>query len=51
MSRLKSRTAKSCAGNSCVGIIVLKELLPEKKHDRKLRESVGKLDVVKKELD
>lgn len=30
---------------------MLKELLPEKKHDRKLRESVGKLDVVKKELD
>lgn len=30
---------------------MLKELLPKKKHDRKLRESVGKLDVVKKELD
>ena len=30
---------------------MLKELLPEKKHDRKLREFLGKLDVVKKELD
>lgn len=29
---------------------MLKELLPEKKHDRKLRESLGKLDVVKRNL-